>query len=106
MNPKHVLDYIDYRLPIIQNRHDYNKAIYDKYKANYDAKWYHKMFGMKYTGMWDFWDWFYFDRRITELETMRKEALYKTKMGYTRMDILETWTDDFYKWAEENNIPF
>ena len=106
MNPKHVLDYIDYRLPRLQKRHDDNKDEYFEYKAKYEAKWWNKIFGCKYNGMWDFWDWCYYAARIEELNMLRKEALYKFKMEYPRMDIPREWQDGFYKWAEENNIPY
>lgn len=106
MHPKHVLDYIEYRLPRIQEKYDINKAEYDKYKAEYEAKWYNKLFGSKYTGLWDFWDWFYFARLIKELKKIKCEAEYKYKMEYPRMEIPESWQDGFYKWASENKIPF
>ena len=99
MHPTHVIDFIDYKIAEYQKKHDINKA-------EYDAKWYNKLFGNKYTGMWDFWDWYRYSYWIDELNEIRREAIYKDKMDYTVMNIDSKWHTHFYKWAQENNIPY
>lgn len=47
MHPTHVIDFIDYKIAEYQKKHDINKSEYDKYKAEYDAKWYNKLVGSK-----------------------------------------------------------
>lgn len=106
MNPKHVLDFVDFKIAEYQKKHDINKAEYLKYKAEYEAKWYNKLFGFKYTGLWDFWDWFRYSSWIDELNEIRREAVYKMKMEYPQMDIHSKWRNHFYKWASDNNIPY
>lgn len=106
MNPKHILDFVAFYKKVYTQLHDENKRAYDKYKVKYDAKWYHKMFGMQYTGLWDFWDWPRFSVYLDDLETIRREAEYKNKMEYMRMDIPEKWQERFYKWADDNKIPY
>lgn len=106
MHPTHVIDFVDFKLKQYQEKHDTSYAKYLEYKAEYDAKWYNKLVGSKYTGMWDFWDWFRYSHWIDELNEIRREAVYKSKMEYTVMTIDSKWHTHFYKWAQENNIPY
>ena len=106
MNPKHVLDFVAFYKNVYTQLRDKNKRAYDKYKTKYDAKWYHKMLGMKYTGLWDFWAWTRFSVYLDDLETIRREAEYKDKMEYKIMTIPEEWQERFYKWADDNKIPY
>lgn len=106
MHPKHVLDFVEYKIVAQQLKHDINKALYEEYKAKHEALWYNKLFRRSYADSWDSWDWQYLHVTIKELETIKKTALYKVKMEYEIMDIPETWHKSFYAWANENNVPY
>jgi hypothetical protein len=108
MNPKHVLNFIDFKLAEYQKRYDKNKADFDIAKAEYENTRWNKFWGNKYTPdcLYDPWDFQWLDMWMDELRVIRREAEYKNRMKYQIMDIPENWHNHFYKWAADNNIPF
>ena len=108
MQPKHVLDFIEYKLAEYQKRYDKNKADFDIAKAEYENTRWNKFWKNKYTPdpLYNPWDFQWVDMWMDELRVIRREAEYKFKMDYMIMDIPETWHKHFYKWAQDNKIPF
>jgi hypothetical protein len=108
MQPSHVLDFVDFKLDEYQKRYDKNKADFDIAKAEYENTRWNKFWGNKYTLDWLYnaWDFQWVDMWMDELRVIRREAEYKHKMDYMRMDIPENWQNQFYKWAADNKIPF
>jgi len=103
---KHVLQYIEYRINDIQIKSDKSRALFDEYAAEQNAKWYNKLFGWKYTGHPDYWDFQMLNGIIYKYKDIQRKAVYNDKMGYETMSIPEDFETGFYRWAESNNIPY
>lgn len=100
MNPKHVLDFIEYNLTEYQKRYDKNKAEFDIKKAEYENTRWNKFWNNKYDADFLFnpWDFQWFGMWMDQLRVIQCKAEYKAKMGYEIMDIPEEWHTHFYKW--------
>lgn len=103
MNPKHVLDFVNSEIGPRQIKCDKITTEYNKLMEEYKALSAFKRF-FKSSPDRDWWD--FGEYHLQELKEIKRKAEYKTKMEYEIMDIPARWHDRFYKWAEENKIPF
>jgi hypothetical protein len=104
MLPKHVLDFVIPEIEKRQIKRDETVREYNKCVAEYKALPAFKRFFTSHPCHAYYWD--FGEYRLNELIEIRREAEYKHKMDYMRMDIPETWHKHFYKWAQDNKIPF
>lgn len=105
MQPSHVLDFVDFKIAQYQPRYNASKSKFDSMLEIYkSASWFKKWVTENpYDSDWEYW---WVGSWIEQLNEIRREAEYKNKMDYMRMDIPETWHKHFYKWAQDNNIPY
>lgn len=103
MNTKHVLDFVNSEIGPRQIKSDNLWAEYNKQVAAYKALPAFKRFftGNPAMDWWDFGEYY-----LNELKEIKRKAEYRNKMEYHITDIPEHWHNRFYKWAEENKIPF
>lgn len=105
MLPKHVLDFVDFKIDDLQKKYSDSLAKYNDSMAEYKAMpFYKRWFALNPEH--GYWSWQMGDYWIEQLKSLRREAEYKNKMDYMRMDIDSDWHKPFYKWAQDNNIPF
>ena len=103
MHPKHVLDFVNSEIGPRQIKCDNITAEYNKQLAAYNALSAFKRFFASYPER-DYWD--FGEYNLQELKEICREAEYKSKMNYEIMDIPDCWHNRFYKWADDNKIPF
>jgi len=103
MLPKHVLDFVIPEIERRQTKRDNTITEYNKCVAEYKALPAFKRFFTSHpeNDYWHFGEYW-----LNELKAIRREAEYKHKMDYPRMDIPKEWHNLFYAWAQDNNIPF
>lgn len=110
MQPSHVIAFVDFKIAQYQPRYNASKSKFDSMLEIYkSASWLKKWVTENPCDSdWEHW---YVGSWIDELKEIRREAEYKNKMEqmqtvYIPMNIPETWHRHFYKWAEDNKIPF
>lgn len=105
MQPSHVIAFVDFKIDDLQKKYADSLAKYNDSMAEYKAlPFYRRWFELN--PEYGYWSWQVGDYYIDQLKEIRREAEYKNKMDYMRMDIPENWQKHFYKWAEDNKIPF
>ena len=105
MNPKHVLDFVNAEIKSRIIKRDNIIAEYNKQLAEYKALPAFKRFFANNPAT-DWWWWDFGEYNIQELQEIKRKAEYKSKMNYEIMGIPNRWHNRFYKWAEDNKIPF
>ena len=105
MQPSHVISFVDFKMAQYQPRYCASKSKFDSMLEIYkSASWFKKFVTENPCDSdWEHW---WVGSWIDQLNEIRREAEYKNKMDYMRMDIPENWHKHFYKWAQDNNIPF
>jgi hypothetical protein len=105
MQPSHVISFVDFKIAQYESRYNASKSKFDSMLEIYkSASWLKKWVTENPCDSdWEYW---WVGSWIDELKEIRREAEYKNKMDYMRMDIPENWQKHFYKWAQDNNIPF
>lgn len=110
MKPEHVIQFCDYKLQQYQPKRDKAYADYLAYVAKIEARWYYKLFNQKFVpSIWDekYLAFTRFDWYIEIITDLKKVAIYKDKMQYQTMIIKDnTYNQQFYRWADINNIPY
>lgn len=112
MKPAHVIEFCDYKLKQYQAKQDIAYAKYLAYETKINNRWYNKLFNLKYQP--SLWASIHIankknrhTRYIEMINDLKKVAIYKDKMGYDTMIIKNnTYNQQFYNWADENNIPY
>jgi len=105
MNPKHVLDFVDFKIDDLQKKYADSLSKYNKLMAEYKAMPFYKRWFAN-NPKYGYWSWQVGEYYIEQLNDIKREALYKNKMDYMRMDINSDWHKAFYKWADTNKIPY
>jgi hypothetical protein len=105
MQPSHVINFVDFKLAQYLPRYIASKSKFDSMLEIYkSASWFKKFVtDNPHDSDWEHW---WVGSWIEQLKEIKREAEYKHKMDYMRMDIPEDWQKHFYKWANENKIPF
>ena len=105
MQPSHVIAFVDFKIDDLKKSYANSLAKYDKLMAKYKAMPFYKRL-LAINPEHGYWAWQMGDYYIDQLKAIRREAEYKNKMDYMQMDIDSEWHKQFYKWAEDNKIPF